>query len=254
MIKPLISVITVSYNAVTTIEQTMLSVLNQTYDNVEYIIIDGGSTDGTVDIIKKYADRLAYWVSEPDGGIYDAMNKGIAHATGDLIGIINSDDWYENILDKIAELYLAHDKDCIIHGNIRFITEYSEKIFKPNMNLATSYYKPLFFHPTVFVGRHVYERIGTFNCKYKIAADHDFIVRALLHNVDFIYDDEVIANMRDGGEAARKAIKGFKEVANISINAGLPKLSVYVSLLKKYIMRYLFMHIKRPLCKMKKHK
>lgn len=244
-----ISVITISYNAAATIEQTMLSVLSQTYPHIEYIIIDGGSTDGTVDIIKKYAHRLAYWVSELDGGIYDAMNKGIAHASGDLIGIINSDDWYENVLDKIAELYIAHGKDCIIHGNIRFITKYSEKIFKPNMNLATSYYKPLFFHPTVFVGRHVYERIGTFNCKYKIAADHDFIVRALLHNVDFIYDDEIIANMRDGGEAAKRAIKGFKEVANISIKAGLPVLYIKGVTLIKCMKRLFLIYIRLPINK-----
>ena len=81
----LISVVTVSYNAVSTIEQTILSVINQTYPNVEYIIIDGGSTDGTVDIIKKYADKIAYWVSEPDKGIYDAMNKGGLKTTGDFI-------------------------------------------------------------------------------------------------------------------------------------------------------------------------
>ena len=92
----LISVVTVSYNAVLTIEQTILSVINQTYPNVEYIIIDGGSTDGTVDIIKKYADKIAYWVSEPDKGIYDAMNKRWLKATGDFIQFLNAGDWFEN--------------------------------------------------------------------------------------------------------------------------------------------------------------
>lgn len=90
----LISVVTVSYNAVATIEQTLLSVINQTYPNIEYIIIDGGSTDGTVDIIKKYADEIVYWISEPDKGIYDAMNKGIKKANGEWINFINAGDSY----------------------------------------------------------------------------------------------------------------------------------------------------------------
>lgn len=100
---PLISIVTVSYNAVSTIEQTILSVINQTYPHIEYIIIDGGSTDGTVDIIKKYADRIAYWVSEPDKGIYDAMNKGIKVATGEWINFMNAGDCFANskVLNEI---------------------------------------------------------------------------------------------------------------------------------------------------------
>ena len=100
---PLISIITVVRNDVVHIEQTMLSVLGQTYGNVEYIVIDGGSTDGTVDIIKKYADKLAYWVSEPDGGIYPAMNKGLQHATGEWVNFMNSGDSFadENVLEEV---------------------------------------------------------------------------------------------------------------------------------------------------------
>ena len=115
---PLISVITVSYNAVTTIEQTILSVINQTYSNIEYIIIDGGSTDGTVDIIRKYADRIAYWVSEPDKGIYDAMNKGTKKANGEYIAFLNSDDWYE--LDAVSIIaQFADGKNDLISGIIK---------------------------------------------------------------------------------------------------------------------------------------
>ena len=99
---PIISVITVCYNAVANIEETMLSVLNQRYDKVEYIVIDGGSKDGTLDVIKKYANKLAYWISEPDKGIYDAMNKGIAKATGDWINFMNAGDKFinEEVLNK----------------------------------------------------------------------------------------------------------------------------------------------------------
>ena len=114
----LISIVTVSYNAVLTIEQTILSVINQTYPNVEYIIIDGGSTDGTVDIIKKYADKIAYWVSEPDKGIYDAMNKGGLKATGDFIQFLNAGDWFENeyVIEKIFKDW--YKRVDVIYGDM----------------------------------------------------------------------------------------------------------------------------------------
>ena len=114
----LISIVTVSYNAVLTIEQTILSVINQTYPNVEYIIIDGGSTDGTVDIIKKYEDKIAYWVSEPDKGIYDAMNKGGLKATGDFIQFLNAGDWFENeyVIEKIFKDW--YKRVDVIYGDM----------------------------------------------------------------------------------------------------------------------------------------
>ena len=113
-----ISVVTVCYNAADSIEQTMLSVLGQSYPDIEYIVIDGGSTDGTVDIIKKYTDRLAYWVSEPDKGIYDAMNKGIAAATGSYINFMNSgDSFYDNRVVEAVVPYLSSDMEAVIYGN-----------------------------------------------------------------------------------------------------------------------------------------
>lgn len=118
--EPLVSIITVVFNGEKYLEQTILSVLNQTYSNIEYIIIDGGSSDATLDIINKYTDKIDYWVSEPDSGIYDAMNKGISLATGQLIGIINSDDWYE--LDAVEEIVRAYkDGSTIIYGFMRHI-------------------------------------------------------------------------------------------------------------------------------------
>lgn len=122
---PLISVVTVSYNAVSTIEQTILSVINQTYPHIEYIIIDGGSTDGTVDIIKKYADKIAYWVSEPDKGIYDAMNKGIKVATGEWINFMNSGDclYRNDTIEKILNKSSTTNNVSIIYGKTMKIFE-----------------------------------------------------------------------------------------------------------------------------------
>lgn len=122
MYHPKISVVTVCYNSVGTIEETMLSVLNQTYPDVEYIIIDGGSTDGTVDIIKKYADRLSYWVSEPDNGMYDAIKKGFSKVTGDICCYINSDDfYYKEAFEIIANFFLSHNEILWVKGrDIRY--------------------------------------------------------------------------------------------------------------------------------------
>lgn len=115
----LISIVTVSYNAVLTIEQTILSVINQTYPNVEYIIIDGGSTDGTVDIIKKYEDKIAYWVSEPDKGIYDAMNKGVVVATGEWINFMNAGDIFTDgdVIDKLFHQNIIINRVGIVFGD-----------------------------------------------------------------------------------------------------------------------------------------
>ena len=127
---PLISVVTVSYNAVSVIEQTIFSVINQTYPNVEYIIIDGGSTDGTVDIIKKYADKITYWVSEPDKGIYDAMNKGIELATGEWINFMNAGDSFYSF--SILELIFGQTifSNDIIYGDTLFLAPNLEYVRK----------------------------------------------------------------------------------------------------------------------------
>ena len=128
----LISIVTVSYNAVLTIEQTILSVINQTYPNVEYIIIDGGSTDGTVDIIKKYEDKIAYWVSEPDKGIYDAMNKGVVVATGEWINFMNAGDIFTDgdVIDKLFHQNIIINRVGIVFGDTLVVFRNREKIVR----------------------------------------------------------------------------------------------------------------------------
>jgi glycosyltransferase involved in cell wall biosynthesis len=198
---PLISIITVVYNGVSTLEQTILSVINQTYKNIEYIIIDGGSTDGTVDIIKKYENHLAYWVSESDKGIYDAMNKGIDKATGEWIAMLNSDDRYTNeciISDIIIKLINNKNNIDILHGNITVLYQNGRiKKRKPEY-LSNLEIHMCVFHPTCFVRKQIYA-IRKYNIKYKIAADYDFLLWCYKMKYSFQYFDCNIVNFRAGG-------------------------------------------------------
>lgn len=190
-----VSVITVVYNGKLHIEQTIKSVLNQTYSNIEYIIIDGGSTDGTIEIIKRYEKQLAYWVSEPDSGIYDAMNKGIKKATGELIGILNSDDWYEP--DAISWAVNEYDKDTVVYGLIRHVLgDKRLKIYAPYPSLII---KEMIPHPTCFVPLNIYKKYGCFALEYKSCADYQFILRLFSSGVQFKLVERVLANFRLGG-------------------------------------------------------
>lgn len=221
----LVSIITVTYNSEQTLEDTIQSIINQSYKNIEYIIIDGGSTDNTLNIIEKYKQHISYWISEPDKGIYDAMNKGIQKAKGELIGIINSDDWYEkDIISTVVSKYKKYGDNCIYHGNIKF--HYNNGLIewkKPQLNLNKFYRGTILFHPTFFVPKKLYTRIGLFDIKFKIAADYDFMIRSYKEGIKYIYIDKYISNMRAGGESTQKAILGYKETAVIANKAGLKK-------------------------------
>ena len=198
--KPLVSVITVVFNSHKYLEQTIQSVLNQSYDNVEYILIDGGSTDGTVDIIRKYEHAIDYWISEPDKGIYDAVNKGLMLAFGDSIGIINSNDWYEaNAIAKVVFI-VGGAIDCVAHGNMNVYKDNRicyEARFCGAMNKIKK--GMIINHPTTFIGKSLYKRYGLFDTKYKIASDWDLILRFWKAEVPFIFIPHLIANFRIGG-------------------------------------------------------
>lgn len=207
MNKPLISIITVCYNSEKTIGGTIESILNQLYTNIEYILVDGSSKDKTLEIIKSYEEsfrrkNIKYkWISEPDKGIYDAMNKGIEMASGELIGIINSDDWYElDALNIIVE-QIKPEVD-LYYGNLKI---YKEDIFShvqiASKNLEKLKKGMIVPHPTVFVRKKVYDIIGKFSLEFKIAADWDFLLRAYLNNLIFLKIDNNIANFRLGGES-----------------------------------------------------
>ncbi len=188
--QPLISIVTVSFNAVETIEQTILSVVNQTYSHIEYIVIDGGSTDGTVDIIKKYSDKIAYWVSESDRGIYDAMNKGIEKASGDYIYFIGSDD---QLLDN-AILQIAHriDGKAIYYGNVYMVKRrriYNGRFSSFQMVVRNIPHQATFY-PTIYL------KTNSFNLRYKYLADYYLNLKAW-KEINFKYVPIVIAKYND---------------------------------------------------------
>jgi glycosyltransferase len=196
-----ISIITICYNASETIEETIKSVINQPYENKEYIIIDGGSTDGTLDIIKKYEDKIAYWCSESDYGLYHAMNKGIAKASGDIVGMINADDYYyDDIFADVAKAYEDKSLDeYIVWGDI----EYNNTTVKGwrEHNVKRGAFAP---HPSMFCPKVIYNKIGTYKLWYKILADYDFMYRAVhKYGIKPIYIEKRLAFFRDGGVASQ---------------------------------------------------
>jgi len=191
-----ISIITVVFNGKTHMEQTIKSVLSQTYSNIEYIIIDGGSTDGTIDIIKQYEDKLAYWVSEPDRGISDAFNKGIAKATGEIVGILNADDWYE--VDTVEKVVANINKGDVLHGVMQY-WEGDEKLHKTYPDDTLLPKEMTINHPTVFVKRWVYEKYGVFKLDYRYAMDYELMLRFFVNGVKFYALNDVLTNMRYEG-------------------------------------------------------
>jgi len=199
--KILFSIVTVVYNGEKHLECAIQSIINQTYKNIEYIIIDGGSTDNTLQIIKKYDSTINHWISEPDNGIYDAMNKGIKKATGDYIGILNSDDFYEPdaLQIMVDEIKKAPEAD-ILFGDLFMINEYlSEKQLQTCMrgkNLENGF---SIWHPTTFVRREVYNKFGLFDTSYKIAADYELLLRFRKRKCHFKYINQAITNFREGG-------------------------------------------------------
>ena len=214
---PLVSVITVAYNSVSTIEQTIKSVINQTYKNIEYIIIDGGSTDGTQDIVEKYKNNISQFISGKDNGIYDAMNKGIGLANGEIIGIINSDDWYEaDAVENVVNAFAINSEAGIVYGNVFYVEENKKQKLKVPDNLKTLWYQMAIPHSTIFIKNSVYKKFGLFDLEYKIAADYELIVRLYSKGVAFKYLNHVLANFRFGGISQRKILECKAETSKIS--------------------------------------
>ena len=210
-----ISIVTVVYNAADTLEETILSVSTQRYPNIEHIVIDGGSTDGSIEIIKKHSDKVDIWISEPDEGIYHGMNKGIAMATGAVIGTLNADDVYQDnhVLDRIAGTFADEDiEGC--YGDLVYVDP--DDLSKVIRYWTSEPYRPGLFergwmpaHPTFFVRSTVYERFGVFNLQLKLQSDFELTARLMaLHQISTKYIPKVLVRMRTGG-ATNKSWKNI---------------------------------------------
>lgn len=194
----IVSIITPCLNSAKTIRQTIESVLHQTYESIEYIIIDGGSEDGTLDIISEYETLFTTglrYISEKDTGIYDAMNKGIGLATGDVIGIINSDDWYEpDAVERVMECFAKTDAD-VVYGELWMIDENGERA----SCTSRSIFPP---HPSTFIKREIYQKYGMFDSNYRIASDRELLLRLMAEKVRFERIGEILADHRMTGVSA----------------------------------------------------
>ena len=203
-----VSIITVSWNSAKTIEDTIKSVVSQSYPDVEYIIVDGLSKDNTLEIVNKYKDKIAKIVSEKDKGIYDAFNKGVKMATGDIVGILNSDDFYTNpqVIEKIVQTFKQSNSDAV-YADLVYVNEEDtsriSRYFKggnyDRKKFEWGWMPP---HPTFFIKREAYHSFGLFNMEMKIAADYEIMLRFLYKNkLKASYLPEVIVKMREGGNS-----------------------------------------------------
>lgn len=227
-----ISIITVVYNNEKTIEDAILSVLSQSYKDIEYIIVDGNSSDNTQNIIEKYKHKLGQYVSEKDFGIYDAMNKGIKMATGDIIGILNSDDLYDDsdVIKDVVSQFTENKKFDLLYGDLVYVaSENTDKVVRKWR--SRPYYETFFEngnvppHPALFVRREVYEKCGLFNVNFKLAADYDFMLRVFKQfGNSAIYIPRLMVRMRLGGatnKSFKNIIAGNKEILTAWKSNGL---------------------------------
>ena len=199
-----VTIITVCYNSAATIEKTILSVADQTYQNIEYIIIDGNSKDETLAIIQKQESGISKWISEPDKGLYDAMNKGVGMATGDIIGILNSDDVFysESVIEEIVDFHQKHDIEASV-GNIvqhkengKIVRMYSSQYWNPE-KLKIGFMPP---HPSIFFKKALFDKFGMYDLGFKIGADYELITRFFLKGgISWKYSGSTTTAMLVGG-------------------------------------------------------
>ncbi|HEY5993175.1 MAG TPA: glycosyltransferase family 2 protein [Gallionellaceae bacterium] len=216
ILKPRISIVTITYNSREFVKDAIESVLGQTYDNMEYIVVDGGSTDGTVEVIKAYESRIAEWVSEKDEGIADAFNKGLSRATGEYVLFLNSDDMLadENVLENIAEKIVENQSPTMIYGDFDCLNRNSGEIvyqggivFYPEKLI----YGHIIPQPCLFTNRRYFEKYGNFDTGYKIAMDYEWFLRGVRKET-VIHVPIRVTKIRGGGISALNPDKAAKEI------------------------------------------
>ena len=236
-----ITIITVTYNCEKYLDQCIQSVLNQSYKNIEYIIVDGKSKDNTIDIIKKYENQITKWISQPDKGMFDALNKGMKMATGDVIGVLHSDDVFasDDVLETIANTFQSNNVDTL-YGDLNYVYEdnilkiYRKWEGKPfRRNLFKMGWMPA--HPAFYFKRNLLEKYGNYIIEFNSASDYEFMARYLFkHNLSTVYLPKLIIRMRKGGLSNNNFLKRIEANRNdykaMKTN-GIP-FPLFVSILK----------------------
>lgn len=216
-----VSIITITFNAAETLEDTIQSVLNQSYDNIEYLIIDGKSSDSTLDIISKYKDKISKVISEKDHGLYDAINKGINLATGDIIALLHADDFYidQDVIKEYVKIFNTDNADAV-YANLYYVdSNNTNKIIR---KWYSGHYKQGSFkwgwmppHPTFVARKKIYESFGKYRLDYKTAADYECLLRLIhVNNIKLVYLDKYVIKMRVGGksnESVKNRVNANKE-------------------------------------------
>ncbi len=235
---PLVSIITITYNSAKTVEQTILSVVSQDYLNIEYIVVDGGSTDGTLDIIRKYEDRIAKCVSEPDNGPTDAANKGIRIASGDIIALLHSDDFYADntVVRRMVEVFEQSDDIKLVYGIQDYIDPVTGKLlFQWGREEAPSEIRKRMYlpFPTIFCRKEVYETAGVFREEYDYATDYEWAIRVIAFTRPRFLNYRITC-MRDSGRSGKNYRETMAESARALKEHGYYK-DYVLTLIRNYI-------------------
>lgn len=240
---PLITVVTVSYNCVATIERTILSVIAQNYDKLEYIIIDGGSNDGTVDVIKKYEGFISYWTTEPDKGIYDAMNKGLLHSNGEWVNFLNSGDvYYENdSLLKVTTFLGCNENIALVYGSVANLYQGNYGVIKKNISISEKEQPFNICHQSTFYRVSIFREI-TFDLRFKYCADSKSYIDLLNRGYKLLYVPIIVTIYESSdGVSSRRLIEVLKE--KVSILKLKPTDVLWWKMNLKFRLRYLLMKI-----------